>query len=343
MSDVTVPAVGSLLLFETGTVKTFTCTVAWGVRTAADSVAAGLVGDNLWVAAAGRSHKVTRPAVGQNLLTILGARENTEALARTYRATFGPELANTSEAKDLMQHLRGLLGHARGMDPAEPGWRAATQLAAAVAAYDALLDRAPDAFVANPPDEFLAIHSVLSRLVIAAMENEEREATEASERGAYGLACAPEPKPAPVRRIVQAPVERPVEMCVLVGSEFRNVSAIQDPTTGELYTMVQGERRPFQEVYPDRGPFAREAGWFTRGEPVQYRGVTFVAWGAPQRTTGEFERIGQFGGVDLFAADPEMFSDADLPSAEAVLFVPVSQGCVVQEYRMERQVRGTRG
>ena len=74
--------------------------------------------------------------------------------------------------------------------------------------------------------------------------------------------------------------------------------------------------------------------WFTRGEPIAFRGSRFTKVESGRRIPLEaLARIGEHQGILLFA-DPK-----DDPPPEAI-YVPVRPGCIFQAYVREDLLRG---
>lgn len=344
MTDVTGPPVtsGDLVagLFEPGTVRTFGCPVAWGVRTEAERLRAALAGGTLRAASAAPGGEGIDDEVQRELLLILldepGADE-AEARFRAALAAGGGREAR-SWAGRLLGRLRGALAEASRMDPEEPGYRSATGLSAALGAYNAFLATGAGPVLRSPPPELVAIRTVLSRLVIAGVENEGRSAGAGD-----GRACAPAVTTSPTTAAAEPgpaapapPLERALEVCLLGEDRVVTVAAILVPSTGDTLAVVDGARRPFSEIHTLE-PTAAGARWFVEQEAIEVEGQRYLQYGLPIYTrSAEFERLGFRGGVPLIAPR----SGARPPET---VYVPVGPACILQEYRLESLVRRVRG
>jgi hypothetical protein len=343
MSDVTGPNVSSLLLFETGTTKTFACPVAWGVRTTAASVAAALRTGGLQITTATGVDRSPSAAAQQRVLAVLisgeGAGTAIEQVVGAL-ATGQTDGHAAEEARELVAELDGLFGQAEAMDPLEPGYRTATGLADAIHQFNDYVDVAD---LTNPSDEFLVIETVLSRLVLSALENEGRAVDESSRDGAYGLPCAPPvagqpmapsppPPTAPVA-VIPTVVERPITVCVLTDGSIRHVPAILVPSTGDTLAIRDGERVHFTQAYPEVG-YAGNLPWVWAGEAVTLGRDRFAPFGEPfvVSATDELVPAGEFRGVKFFAR-----RDATTPPETVLL--PTAPRCTVQPYRLQEDVR----
>jgi len=70
----------------------------------------------------------------------------------------------------LVESARGLLRAVEAIDPLRPGRTAPTRLHESVGAWNDLVDASAPAFLAAPPDEFLALAAVIGRLDRAAID-----------------------------------------------------------------------------------------------------------------------------------------------------------------------------
>ena len=343
MSDVTGPNVSSLLLFETGTIKTFACPVAWGVRTTAGSVAAALRTGGLQITTATGVDRSPSAAAQQRVLAVLMSGEGAGTAADQVVGALA--LGQTDrhvveEARELVAELNGLFAQAEAMDPVEPGYRTATGLADAIHQFNDYVDVAD---LTSPSDEFLVIETVLSRLVLSALENEGRTVDEASRDGAYGLPCAPpaagEPpapppsQPTPPVEVTTTVPERPITVCVLVDGGIRHVPAILIPSTGDTLAIRQGERVQFSHAYPEAG-YAGDLPWVWAGEAVTLGRAWFAPFGEPfvVAATDELIPAGEYRGVRFFAR-------RDAPTPPDTVLLPTAPRCTVQPYRLQEDVR----
>jgi hypothetical protein len=351
MSDVTGPNVTSLLLFETGTVKTFSCPVAWGVRTTSDRLAAELRAGRIVAGGTNGNRVLLAPAAQQRVLEILVNGPDADNAADAVIAALAPDMRDQQDARGsartLVRNLRGLLKHAGTMNPRSPGHQTATNLAAAVYRFNDYLDESSPAFLVAPPAEFTIIENVLSTLIVAALDNDGREVDAASKRGEYGLPCAPEPvvaqapprptaPPPPTFVPPPPPIERAVVLCVLEADAFHYLPAIMLPATGEIFAVQNGRRVPFASAHPDQG-YAGDAAWVKSGEAIAVGKAKYMPYGARQvvRPAEELEKLGEYRGTALFARK-------DAGKEPKVILVPVAQGCVVQPYNLLVDIRKER-
>jgi hypothetical protein len=339
-SDVTGPAVTSGdqaagLFGEPGTIQSWNCPVAWGVRRTSDDVVAQLAGDRLASALHTAGSVGGQEVLLQLLLGAGGAHDAERRIAGALGA--GRERRAQAASRDLARRLNGLLGATGKLDPANPGPIAASRLGRAVAAYNEVVDRSSPRFLASPPQEFVAIHAVLNRLVIAAIENEGRP-TDVSRVDERGLACAgslvPVFTPPAETPPAETPpiVERAIEICVATESGFRNVAAVYRPGTGDTLVFVGGERRPFAEVHTETA-YAQGELWFAGRERVTHEGREYQPFGLPQVVQpGELIARGTYQAVPVFV-QPNEATPAD------VLYFAVRAGCEVQPYRAVERIR----
>ncbi|HEU0299966.1 MAG TPA: hypothetical protein VFR37_10935 [Longimicrobium sp.] len=339
-SDVTGPAVtsGDLLNFEFGTAQSVSCAAAWGIRTEGRALDAEL--QSLVLTPLDPADRVLWEGAQRDLARLLAGGPGTRAARRNVREALAPATNRGARgaAGRLVQRLEGLLGAVLRMDPADPGRGAPTRLYAAVGAWDDYIDASGAAFLADPPNDLLAVQAVLGRLVRAAIEHSARDGdTEVVD--AWGLACAPlavaqalppPPMPPPV-------VEEAFEVCVLDGGDFRRVTGVWTPATGDSLVQVGASRRPLAWAYPDRFGYAADASWFGRDRPLVVAGYEYQQWGTPRLARpGEFERRGQYLGVTVFA-------DPDGPFLPDVIYLPSRSPCEVQPYRRTIETHRVRG
>ncbi|HET9982422.1 MAG TPA: hypothetical protein VFQ38_02490 [Longimicrobiales bacterium] len=332
MSDVTGPSVASLLLFEPGTVKTFDCPVAWGVRTAAEQQEQALRAD---LAARGNGAALAAALAApsrRELLEVLmaGDRAGSASAALVSALADSAGRGGAGAARDLVRRLRGLLAMAERMDPRRPGYETATRLSAAVGSFNLFVDGRSASFLASPPAAFLDIQQVLSQLVIAALENEGREVSVDSRRGVgVRLACE-----APQRILAQPapPPERAIQVCVATDAGVRWVPALLRPSTGDTLVVVKGERRPLSAAYPDTLRYPASEAWLTGAEPVRFGGKVYVAFG-PRRMLGPeaLIRLGEYEGIPIFGSGDDRGAKS--------IYVVAAPRCIVQGFHVLDQVR----
>lgn len=328
MSDVTGPPLTSGDLLGPGTVRSFTCPVAWGVRTVSDAVAAGLREGTLAPVAEGWSGGVLPAGIREDLLQLLGDGEgDDEAEGRLTAALAPPDLADSDAreaAEELVERLDGLLSNAARLRPERPGHRTATQLSGAVGAYNRYLQTASGALLADAPQALVAIHAVLTPLVIAALENDGRPITRRvsdEELACAAPPAAPEP-PSP-------PLERATVVCVMDARGLRAMGAIV-LASGDTVVAVEGRRIPLAEAFAASAAYAVDAPWYAQGDAITVNDRTYIRFGLPRlaATDADLRRVGEYGGVPLFTE----------PGVDH-LIVPVRPDCLVQEYRPERVLR----
>jgi hypothetical protein len=347
MSDVTGPNVGSLLLFETGTTKTFTCPVAWGVRTTAESLTAALRAGTLEITTATGVARTPSGESQRRVLALLEGGADAAAAGAAVEAALAAQPADgevAEEARELVHELDGLFAVAAEMDPSDPGYRTATGLADAIHQFNDYVD---DASVTTPSDEFLVIETVLSRLVLSALENEGRDVDAASRDGANGLACAPPavvspppaaPEPEPPTEPEPPPVvERPITVCVLTNGRIQYVPAILLPATSDTLAIRDSERVRFDVAYPEAG-YAGHLPWVYAGESITIGRDHFAPFGEAfaVKPTDELVPAGEYRGVTFFRRD-------DAPTPPDVVLLPTTPRCMVQPYRLQEDVRKSGG
>ncbi|HEX8697072.1 MAG TPA: hypothetical protein VF746_31930 [Longimicrobium sp.] len=147
-----------------------------------------------------------------------------------------------------------------------------------------------------------------------------------------------------------------VRVCATVGDELRELPASIDPATGD--TLVSG--KPLREVVPE-ARYAQGQPWFERREavPVPVSGASYtrraVQWGLPRSLSPSdlrepgFRRVGTFQGVDIFEPKDQESrirnepQPAELHGITRSYYVPVSAGCLFQQYYNEVDVGPVRG
>jgi hypothetical protein len=315
-----------------GTVKSFTCPVAWGVRDAADDVARRL--DARTYAYAHIREEASPEAVEKvhALLRGDGRGARREVVAALAPAGVQGTTAR-QEAGRLAAHLDGMLANLQTVDPKRPGFRYPTQMASAVDAYNKFVNVSSARYMADPADEFRVIRGILSELIVASLAHEGRTEFAADAGQGDVLDCAP---PAPAIPPTPTPPPVAVRICVMLDDDLRWVAGVVIPETGDTMAIVNGDRRPFADVYPDRGQYA--AGRPELVERVSFGTEEYVPVGLPFVVEPEEMRpIGQIDGVRVFTRRAQR---GTVPTA---IFLPMRQGCVVQEYRPVERVREVRG
>lgn len=310
--------------------RNYTCPVAWGVRTTADTLVRVLRARALETppTVAGRPlAPEAQQRVLELMMTDVGDDSPTaEAVQRQLTPTGNQSRAAQRAADRLVEQLAGLLAASTVVDPERPGrqgQRSATKLDAAVRAFNRFVEVSSPEFLRAPSDDFLAAQAILARLVATAQENEGRE-----EFAVGGpLACAP-----------LAIEERPFELCLLLDDELREVRGLVRPATGDTLVEVNGQRRPFREVYPTTTQgYAAESPWFADASELRIAGVQYLRFGLPTVVRPQdVRRVGEHQGVSLFAR-------IDESSSTPTLYLPTRPGCEVQPYRPAPEVRRVRG
>jgi hypothetical protein len=143
------------------------------------------------------------------------------------------------------------------------------------------------------------------------------------------------PVPVPTPAPAPAPEERPLTVCVVEGERLTSVAATYLPETEDTVVMVQGQRRPFSEMYPIAAPdYAAGTTWYVNGDEVRLQDRDYVRFGVPRLITGttQLQRVGDFEGVGVFA---ETGAETPYP----VLYVPLRPGCEFQPYQLRDQIR----
>jgi hypothetical protein len=340
-TDVTGPAVtsGDLAggVLGPGSVKIFPCPVAWGVRTTSTGATAELGAGALRVALYEREGTVLPVEVQQRLYGVLVERD--AAAGSALAAALAPQnnLAAQREARALVRRLDGLLVTGSRLHPARPDYRTTQQVAAAIGAFNRFIERSSESFLAAPPPEFAGVHAVLSRMVVAALENQGRTDFIVRPEGAGRdtppeLICAPpadEPPP-PV-------IEHAIEICVLVHDQFQVVPAVYVPATGDTLALVEGARVPFNQVFPDTAAYARDQGWYLETETLTMGDRVYARFGLPfDARDRRLARIGDHQTVPLF------IESGQRPPYRA-LFLLSGPRCEVVEYREREIIRRVRG
>jgi hypothetical protein len=85
-----------------------------------------------------------------------------ELLSRLTAGNASPQAVSSAQA--FVEAFRGLLARGIDMNPQFFNSLTATQLANAVAAYNAFIDSSNEAYLSSPPPELVAIHGILTQL-----------------------------------------------------------------------------------------------------------------------------------------------------------------------------------
>jgi hypothetical protein len=334
-SDATFVSITSadMLGLEAVPVRSYSCTVAWGIRTSAQATGESLAAGTLSGAAVGAD---ALPAdVQHGLLALLYGRSAGGDIAAGLAPAGSGRRAHAAAAT-LVHRLDGLLAVAERMDPARPGVAAPTRLAAALSAFDDYLDASSSAFLAAPSDELLAVHAVLTRLVNGGIANHGRAETRAVP-GSGGLACAVAGVHAEVTPEGQASSMedemRPFAMCTV-----REAGPVQVygliTSSGDSLAIVRGEQQVLREAFP-AVPTATESPWYHTGAGITVGGDAYGKWGGiHEMVPGSVALFGRYEGVNVYAAP-------GVPRPGSV-YVPVG-GCGFQEYRLARAADAVRG
>lgn len=305
-----------LLGFEPGTIKSFSCPVAWAVRTTSDDLrtqlsVAGTRADLLELLDDGPGAR----QAGERLVQAL-SRNNTGAAARA--------------ARGLPARLRGLLAASSRMNPASPGEIAATRLNASVTQFNRFVDASSPEFAASPPPEMLQLRSVLGALVEAAAAHENRIADPNAPVAAGALACAPPP-------VVVVPPPPPppppaeLRLCVIHEGAVREVVGRIDPATGD--TTINGT--PFAAAFPGI-QYAAGREFYAADQPVTFNGRRYVRFMLPRvLNPGDVTQAGEYQGVPVFV-------EPGAGATPQVLYLPVRE-CEFQPYQLETKTGGVRG
>lgn len=326
-SDATFVSITSadMLGLEAVPVRSYSCTVAWGVRTSADSTGRMLAAGTLSGAAAGAG---ALPAdVQGELLALLYGRGSGSRIAGALAPAGSGRRAQASAAA-LVRRLDGLFAVAGRMDPARPGVAAPTRVAAALSAFNDYLDASSSAFLATPPAELLAVHAALTRLVNGGIENHGRAETRAVPGS--GLACAVagvHEEVTPGGRDSSMDDEmRPFSMCTVAEAGPVQVYGFITPS-GDSLAVVEGEQRALREAYP-AVPTAAETPWYHADAKMALGRDRYARWsGIRQLVPGSVALFGRHEGVNVYAAP-------GVPRPKQV-YVPVG-GCGFQGYELDQ-------
>jgi hypothetical protein len=209
-----------------------------------------------------------------------------------------------AEARALSQSIVGIATQPRRGQGAE-----------VIEHFNALVRASDAAFIANPPNEFLAVHEIVRY-----------QSTGAAPATPYWVCPAQEVLPPPPPTVV----EMPVEICVMIDDDLRIITGTYLPATGD--TLIGGV--PFREAHPVTAPaYAPAAPWYVQTDSLQFGQQLYVRFGLTRRLDPpELVRVGTHQGTAIFA---ETGSAAPHPA----LFVPVRPGCVFQPYQRREAIR----
>jgi hypothetical protein len=345
--------VAGMLVGQPGTVQSFFCPEATGVRNAGHILTAELDLGAMWVvtqapgvrmASAGMTADVTGAEERQFLLSaelqhdlavLLVAGEGLRAASRSIEAGLTPQ-SNSSRsarraARDLVRDLEGLVEATSAMDVHAPGHEVPTHLTRTVARYNAFINASSEEFLRNPTEELMAVEAVLSRFIVAAMDNHGDESACGGPLPASPtppVAETPPPPPAP---------ERATTICLFTDGDLKDVMAIHLPLTNETLVAVNGERRPIAEVYPEDGSLAKGADLAVRDEPIKFGEREYLTFGLPRAVSpSDVVRAGEVDGVSVF-------HETGAESPPEVIYIPVAAGCMAQPFQRQELVRQVQG
>lgn len=331
-SDATFVSITSadMLGLEAVPARSYSCTVAWGVRNSAGLTGEALAAGTLTGAAAGAGP--IRADVQQELHALMYGRGSGVRLAAGLTPA-GSSRAAEAAAAALVRRLDGLLAVTERMNPARPGVAVPTRVAAALAAFDDYLDASSAAFLADPSDELLGVHAVLTELVNGAIEHHGRPEVRATPVG--GVACAMvagetgfTPQDSSMRDEM-----RPFDLCTLQESGPVWVYG-QINAAGDSLAVVAGQHYALRDAYPAL-PSATETGWYHSGADLVLGGQRYVKWSASHvLVPGSVALFTRYDGVNVYAAP-----GVQRPNS---MYVPV-RDCEFHEYRLARTSANARG
>ena len=344
--------VAGMLVGQPGTVQSFFCPEATGVRNAGYLLMAELDLGAIWVVTQAPGIRVASnileadfggseerqfllsSEVQGDFLVLLTAREDRRLAAGAIHAGLTPPSNSSREAsraaQELVRHLDGLIVTTNGMDVHDPGHEVPGLLTRTVARYNAFINASSDEFLMNPTEELLAVETILSRYIVAAMDNNGNEDACGGPLPATIPPVADQPPPPP------AP-ERATTVCLLSEGDLRNVAAIHFPLTGETVVAVNGERKPIAEVYPELDFLAAGAELADRDEPIEFGDREYLKFGLPRSVSPtEVTRAGAFQGVSVF-------HEVGADSPPEVIYIPVAGGCTAQPFQRQELVRQVQG
>ena len=345
--------VAGMLVGQPGTVQSFFCPEATGVRNAGHILMAELDLGAMWVvtqapgvrlASAGMTADLTGSEERQFLLsaelqhdlaTLLVAGEGRSAASRSMEAGLIPpsnrSRAAQRAARDLVRDLEGLVAATSAMDVHDPGHEVPTHLTRTVARYNAFINASSAEFLQNPTEELMAVEATLSRFIVAAMDNHGDENACGGPLPASStppVAETPPPPPAP---------ERATTICLFTDGGLKDVMAIHLPLTNETLVAVNGERKPIAEVYPEDGSLALGADLAVRDEPLKFGEREYLTFGLPRAISpSDVVKAGEVDGVSVF-------HETGAESPPEMIYIPVAAGCMAQPFQRQELVRQVQG
>lgn len=343
--------ISGMLVGQPGTVQTFFCSEATGVRNAGQLLAAELELGRMWVMARNPGVRIASLTMGadgagfeerqlllssalqEDLLVLLTAGDDNRLAVEGVVAGLTPP-SNGSPgalraARELVGLLDGLLVATAAMDVYHPGHEVATLLTRTVSRHNAFINASSEEFLRDPTEEFLAVETILSRLVVSAMDYSGDE-----EACGRPLPAPPEPAAPPAPPPVP---ERAMSICLMTDGDLQDVSAIFLPLTGETLVVVDGQRKPVSEAYPEDPALAIGAELVALDAPIEFRDREYLRFGLPRRMDADgLSRGGEFQGIGIFHE-----KGADSPPE--VIYVPVAEGCLAQPYQRQELVRQVQG
>ncbi len=147
----------------------------------------------------------------------------------------------------------------------------------------------------------------------------------------------PPPPPAPTPPPpAPEPEERAITVCVVDGTQLREVQATFFPETGDTLVMVAGEQVPFAQAYPTDEQYAAGQQWFVQDLPITFQDRRYVKFGLPRVVSpDQLTYIGMHEGVTVWGE-----AGVDEPGdAPEVIYIPVRPGCEFQPYQAEEEIR----
>jgi hypothetical protein len=330
-SDATFVSITSadMLGLESVPVRSYSCTVAWGVRTEGSQAGEALRTGTLTGAFAGAG--AIRADVQQDLHALLYGRGSGVRIVAGL-APVGSSREAEAAAAVLVRRLDGLLSAAERMDPARPGVAAPTRLSAAIGAFDDYLDASSSAFLAEPSDALLAVHAVLARMVTGGIANYGRVETVAVPGGLACAAVMGEQDFTPLDSSI-SDESRPFETCtVQEGGPVRVYGLIT--SSGDSLAIVEGTERPLRDAYP-AATSVTVSPWYHTDEALVLGGVRYRKYGNPREMLpGSVGLFTRHEGVNVYAAPGE--------PRPRVVYLPVN-GCVFQGYGSASSFSGVSG
>jgi hypothetical protein len=339
--DLTTPA-NFLYFGDPGTVRSFTCPVASGVRYTASNIRLALENGDLRIADGSEQGLRAPPQIQRTLAGVLNGpaqngvanqsirvgagstgRPSEEALIGMLTPASNSHPEARAAARELVRQLDGLVFWADRLNPARPGqrdYKLANQVVDVIGAYNRFVTVSSPEYLREDPMELMAIQTVLNQLVIAGLEYEGQTRV-----------CMPGWTPRPPPPVV----ERPIQICLTLDDELREIIAIFVPSTGDTLVVVDGERMPLSQAFTETTALAGERPWFHADEVITFRNRNYERFGV-QRTGSDawLVRVGEWRGVSLFAPR------AEANATPKVLYVPVARGCMVQPYQPKEPARG---